>query len=95
MRAAAYNDPVSPTSRRRPSARPSDDAAATVGTQFNDVAEGGPATPQEPDWLREAPGPAEQPPAAADPAAKAAQEAARAAAREQRAEEIVRRLNPE
>jgi hypothetical protein len=95
VRAAEYNERVSPTSRRRPSARPSDDAAATVGTQFSDDAAGSSGTPDEPDWLREAPGPADAPAPPADPEAKATQEAARAAAREQRAEEIIRRLNPE
>ena len=95
MRPAAYNCTVSPTSRRRKSARTLDDAAATVGTQFNDVAGSTPAAPEEPEWLRDAPGPADQPAAPADPAARAAQEADRAAARERRAEEIVRRLNPE
>ena len=94
-RPAAYNWTVSPTSRRRKSARTVDDAAATVGTQFNDVAESAPAPPDEPEWLREAPGPSDQPAAPADPAARAAQEAERVAARERRAEEIVRRLNPE
>ena len=94
-RAAAYNCTVSPTSRRRQSARTLDDAAATVGTQFNDVAESAPAAPEEPEWLRDAPAPADQPAAPADPATRAALEAERAAARERRAEEIIGRLNPE
>ncbi|HEU5202800.1 MAG TPA: UvrD-helicase domain-containing protein, partial [Candidatus Limnocylindrales bacterium] len=86
---------MSPTSRRRTSARVTEESPATVGTQFSEAPEGVSATPEEPDWLREAPGPADEPAPPANPAAKAAQEAARAAAREQRAEEIVRRLNPE
>ena len=45
---------MSPTSRRRQSARSLDEAAATVGTQFNDVAESTRAAPEEPDWLRAA-----------------------------------------
>ena len=95
MRVAAYNARVSPTSRKRRSTRRSEETAATVGTQFSDVAAAPQATPEEPDWLREAPGPADAPAPPADPAETAAQEAARAAAKEQRAEEIVRRLNPE
>jgi DNA helicase-2/ATP-dependent DNA helicase PcrA len=95
VRVAAYNGRVSPTSRKRRSTRRSEETAATVGTQFSDVGETAQATPEEPDWLREAPGPADAPAPPADPAATAAQEAARAVAREQRAEEIVRRLNPE
>ena len=96
MGAPPYNDEVSPNTRRRTRARPLDDAPGTTGTLFADVAESPAAAPQEPDWLREAPGPAvDEPTVALDPAARAALEAERAAAKERRAAEIVGHLNPE
>ena len=96
MGAPPYNDEVSPNPRRRARARPLDDAPGTTGTLFADVAESPATAPQEPDWLREAPGPpVDEPPVALDPAARAALEAERAAAKERRAAEIVGHLNPE
>ncbi len=85
---------MSPTRRRRTGDPSPDDAAAavaeTVGTTFAVLDETSPA-PEEPDWLRETPGPGEDPAVAipvADPAVLEAR-------RRDRAEQIVRALNPE
>ncbi len=94
-RAAAYNGSVSPNPRRRARSRSLDEPAATTGTLFTDVAETPAAAPEEPEWLREAPGPEGSPGAPIDQAAAADAEARRAESRERRAAEIVGRLNPE
>ena len=86
---------MSPSPRRRTRARQLDDAAGATGTLFADAAESVSGPPEEPEWLREVPAGEEAVAPALDPAARAAQEAAETAARERRAEEIVRRLNPE
>ena len=54
-RAPTYNDPVSPASRRKPSGTRPDDAPESVGTAFLDVPAGARTSPDEPEWLREAP----------------------------------------
>jgi len=85
---------VSPTRRRRTGDPSLDDAAATaaeaVGTAFADLDASAP-TPDEPAWLRDAPGPGEDPSVpvvAPDPAVLERR-------RRDRAEQIVRALNPE
>jgi DNA helicase II / ATP-dependent DNA helicase PcrA len=84
---------VSPKSRRRSGDPSFDDAAATVGTTFAETAEAADtAAPQEPEWLRDAPVPGQDPTAPAVPPPSAEAIAARRAAR---AEEILRALNPE
>jgi len=85
---------VSPTSRRGGRRDPSDAAAETVGTHFVELPEVAVA-PEEPDWLREAGGPPEEPAIPLDPIAIRAAAAAHRAAAARRAEEIVGRLNPE
>jgi DNA helicase-2/ATP-dependent DNA helicase PcrA len=89
---------VSPSSRRRTVAAPSDGAVDGEGTAFSDASRPASEPPSEPDWLRDAPLPGEQPPElTADE--RRALEAEQAATRRQRAakraEEIVGRLNPE
>jgi DNA helicase-2/ATP-dependent DNA helicase PcrA len=90
---------VSPSTRRRRAGTLSDDAPSGEGTLFADAP---PATPDEapaePEWLREAPQPGDQPAElttderrARDDAERAAREIKAAA----RAKEIVGRLNPE
>ena len=93
-RSRTYNAGVSPTRRRRTGDPSLDDAAAgvaeTVGTAFADLDETAPP-PEEPAWLRETPGPGEDPAVpipVADPAVLEAR-------RRDRAEQIVRALNPE
>jgi DNA helicase II / ATP-dependent DNA helicase PcrA len=89
---------VSPKTRRRPAGTPSDDAADAQGTAFADVGGAPVASPDEPEWLRDAPLPGDQPAElSADERREreAAQEAARKVASAKRAEEIVGRLNPE
>ena len=93
-RAAAYNEPVSPTPRRRRGGPAVDAVPDAPGTLFADIDSGARETPAEPDWLRDAPV-GDSPAAPPDPAAIAAAEAARAAAAEERAAAIVGRLNPE
>ncbi len=90
-----YNGRVSPTRRRRSGDSSLDVAIAaaseSVGTAFVDLDEAS-ATPEEPDWLRaETVAPREDPAAAAASADPAAIEARR----KERAEQIVRALNPE
>ncbi len=94
MSPPTYNGAVSPTRRRRTGDPTLDDAAATapeaVGTTFADLDET-PATLDEPAWMRDAPGLGEDPATpvpAADPAVVAAR-------RKERAEQIVKALNPE
>ena len=94
MSPPTYNGLVSPTRRRRTGDSTLDDAAATVpdavGTAFADLDEA-PTAPEEPAWMREAPGPGEDPATPipeADPTVVAAR-------REERAQQIVRALNPE
>ena len=91
MGGPTYNGRVSPTRRRRAGNPTLDEAAeaeATSGTSFVELAES-PAAPDEPAWLRDASGPADE------PQVRVPDAAARAAAVEARAEEIVRALNPE
>ena len=94
MSRPTYNGAVSPTRRRRTGDPTLDDAAATapdvVGTAFADLDEA-PATLEEPAWMRDAPGQGEDPAVpvpAADPAVVAAR-------RKERADQIVKALNPE
>jgi DNA helicase-2/ATP-dependent DNA helicase PcrA len=89
---------VSPASRRKSSGTRPDDAPETAGTAFVDVPEQPAAAPAEPDWLHDAPLPGDQPPElTADERRRL--EAEQAATRERnaarRANEIVKRLNPE
>ena len=94
MSGPTYNGAVSPTRRRRTGDPTLDDAAATVadtvGTAFADLDET-PVPVEEPAWMRDAPGPGEDP-AVRAPAVDPAVVAAR---RKERAEQIVRALNPE
>jgi ATP-dependent DNA helicase UvrD/PcrA len=84
---------VSPKSRRRSGDPSFDDAAATVGTTFAETAETAETVPPlEPEWLRDAPVPGQDPTAPVVPPPTAEAIAARRAAR---AEEILRALNPE
>ena len=84
---------MSPTSRRRRGAPALDEAAAEAGTRFADVAETDPtAAPAEPEWLRDVPLPGQDPTA---PPAPPPDPAVIAKRREERAEQIVRALNPE
>jgi DNA helicase-2/ATP-dependent DNA helicase PcrA len=72
-------------------AEPADEAPDPTGTAFGDVADGPAGVPDEPAWMRDAPGPRED-----DPALKLRSDpVALAAARAARADEIVRALNPE
>ena len=94
MSRPTYNGAVSPTRRRRTGDPTLDDAAATpseaVGTAFADLDEA-PVAPEEPTWMRDAPGPGDDPAIpvpAADPAVVAAR-------RKERADQIVKALNPE
>ena len=84
---------MSPTSRRRRGEPTLDEAAASAGTRFADAAESdAPGGPAEPDWLRDAPLPGQDPTAPpAPPPDPAVVERRRA----ERAEQIVRALNPE
>jgi DNA helicase II / ATP-dependent DNA helicase PcrA len=84
---------VSPTSRRRRGEPPLDEAAASAGTRFADAAElDAPASRAEPDWLRDAPLPGQDPTA---PPAPPPDPAALERRRTERAEQIVKALNPE
>ena len=53
---------MSPASRRKRAGTRPDDAPEVAGTAFVDVPEGTGAAPDEPDWLRDAPLPGDQPP---------------------------------
>ena len=89
---------MSPSTRRRTVDRRSNDAPETSGTAFAEGVEAPPSAIEEPDWLRDAPLPGEQPPELTNDerlARGAEQEASRAAAATRRADEIVRALNPE
>jgi DNA helicase-2/ATP-dependent DNA helicase PcrA len=91
---------VSPTSRRKSAGTRPDDAPEAAGTAFVDVpaGDGDRATPAEPEWLREAPLPGEQPPELTKDerlALEAEQKATRERNAQRRADEIVKRLNPE
>ncbi|MFL5779579.1 MAG: ATP-dependent helicase [Chloroflexota bacterium] len=90
---------MTPTSRRRRGGKALDEAGPDSGTVFADLAETPTdvASPAEPDWLRDVPGPADLPDlaASADAAGQAAQAEAREAAKRERAASIVGRLNPE
>ncbi len=97
-RAPTYNDPVSPASRRKPSGTRPDDAPESVGTAFLDVPASAGTGPDEPEWLSEAPLPGEQPPELSKDERRqleAEQQATRERNAQRRAEEIVKRLNPE
>jgi DNA helicase-2/ATP-dependent DNA helicase PcrA len=89
---------VSATSRRRPVGRLADETPAAPGTTVSDAVELLAGAPEEPDWLRDAPGPSDLAPELAAEERRAREEAAaevraaRAAAREA---EIVGRLNLE
>jgi DNA helicase-2/ATP-dependent DNA helicase PcrA len=84
---------VSPTSRRRRGEPTLDEAAASAGTRFADAAEpNAPVSPAEPDWLRDAPLPGQDPTA---PPAPPPDPAVIERRRAERAEQIVRALNPE
>jgi ATP-dependent DNA helicase UvrD/PcrA len=84
---------VSPTSRRRRGKPSLDEAAAVAGTRFADLAESETTdSPAEPEWLRDAPLPGQDPTA---PPAPPPDPAVIARRREERAAEIVRALNPE
>ncbi|HSL32322.1 MAG TPA: UvrD-helicase domain-containing protein [Candidatus Limnocylindrales bacterium] len=88
---------MSPSARRRSVAAASDDALGE-GTAYADASLPAVEAPAEPEWLRDAPLPGEQPPElTADErrALEAEQEATRRQRAEKRAGEIVKRLNPE
>ncbi len=90
-----YNARVNPTAPRRRRGRALDDVPdSAAGTLFDDLSDTPDAILEEPEWLRRADTPPE-PPAPSDPAAQAAQAAARRTAALERAEQILRRLNPE
>ncbi|HYH91796.1 MAG TPA: UvrD-helicase domain-containing protein, partial [Candidatus Saccharimonadales bacterium] len=80
---------MSPSTRRRRSDPTLDEAAATVGTTLSEATD---AVPDEPEWLREAPVPGRDP---ATPPAAEPDLAAIARRREERAQQIVKALNPE
>jgi DNA helicase-2/ATP-dependent DNA helicase PcrA len=89
---------VSPSTRRRTVAAASVDAPGSEGTAFADASEPAGAPPSEPEWLREAPLPGEQPPERTADERRvidAEHEATRRLRAAKRAEEIVGRLNPE
>jgi ATP-dependent DNA helicase UvrD/PcrA len=90
---------VSPSSRRPRAGRAADDAPSEVGTHVADAPEDAAGTaPDEPEWLREAPQPTDQPAeltADERQALEDAQTAERAARAAARAKEIAGRLNPE
>jgi DNA helicase-2/ATP-dependent DNA helicase PcrA len=90
---------VSPSSRRPRAGRVADDAPSEVGTHVADAPEVDTGTaPDEPEWLREAPQPTDQPAeltADERQALEDAQTAERAARAAARAKEIAGRLNPE
>jgi DNA helicase-2/ATP-dependent DNA helicase PcrA len=84
---------VSPTSRRRRGQPTLDESATAAGTRFADVAETDAlAPPLEPEWLREVPLPGQDPTA---PPAPPPDPAVIERRRAERAEQIVRALNPE
>jgi DNA helicase-2/ATP-dependent DNA helicase PcrA len=84
---------VSPTSRRRRGEPTLDEAAATAGTRFADLADADvPGAPTEPEWLRDTPLPGQDPTA---PPAPPPDPAVIQRRREERAAQIVRALNPE
>ncbi|HET9346617.1 MAG TPA: UvrD-helicase domain-containing protein [Candidatus Limnocylindrales bacterium] len=89
---------MSPASRRKsPGTRP-DDAPEAAGTAFVDAGVPAGGAPQEPEWLRDAPLPGDQPPELTADERKALEEeqaATRQRNAKRRAEEIVKRLNPE
>ncbi|MFL5776153.1 MAG: ATP-dependent helicase [Chloroflexota bacterium] len=89
---------MSPASRRKSPGTRSDDAPNVTGTAFVDVPERLDGAPDEPEWLREAPLPGDQPAElSADERRQleAEQQATRERNARHRAEEIVKRLNPE
>jgi len=90
---------VSPSSRRPRAGRVADDAPSEVGTHVAGAPEVDTGTaPDEPEWLREAPQPTDQPAeltADERQALEDAQTAERAARAAARAKEIAGRLNPE
>ncbi len=84
---------VSPTSRRRRGEPTLDEATAAAGTRFADVAETDElAAPAEPEWLRDTPLPGQDPTA---PPAPPPDPAVIERRRAERAEQIVKALNPE
>src|SRR4051794_35893785 len=93
--ARTYNEPVSPSRRRRTGDPSLDDAIAAaaqpVGTAFADLDEG-PATPEEPAWMQGGAPESPDDPAAPVPVADPAGAEQR---RRDRAAQIVRALNPE
>ena len=93
---------MSPTARRGSRRTLADDVPDTAGTRFDEAppeSSEGAATPEEPDWLREAATatgtPADAAARALDPAALAAARRAHEIAVEERKTQILRRLNPE
>jgi DNA helicase-2/ATP-dependent DNA helicase PcrA len=93
---------VSPTARRGSRRTLADDVPDTAGTRFDEAppeTSASAATPEEPDWLREAATaagtPADPAAPALDPAALAATRRAQEKAVEERIVQILRRLNPE
>jgi DNA helicase-2/ATP-dependent DNA helicase PcrA len=89
---------VSPSSRRKSAGTRPDDAPEAVGTAFVNVPDAPDRAPDEPDWLRDAPLPGEQPPELSKDerrALEAGQQATRERNAKRRADEIVKRLNPE
>ncbi len=97
-RRPTYNGSVSPSTRQPSAGTPSDGAPVREGTAFVDEAEVLAPAPAEPDWLRDAPLPGDQPlelTADERKALEAEQEATRRLAAAKRASEIVGHLNPE
>ncbi len=84
---------MSPTSRRRRGEPTLDEAAAVAGTRFADATESdAPGSPAEPEWLRDAPFAGQDP---TTPPVPPPDPAVLERRRAERAEQIVRALNPE
>src|SRR6478752_5529905 len=97
-RTPTYNGPVSPSSRRQRSGQAADDAPDEAGTRVGDGDDAAGTGPDEPEWLSDAPLPGEQPPELSKDERRqleAEQQATRERNAQRRAEEIVKRLNPE
>ncbi|HEX5014218.1 MAG TPA: UvrD-helicase domain-containing protein [Candidatus Limnocylindrales bacterium] len=89
---------MSPASRRKRAGTRPDDAPEAAGTAFVEVPGAPESTPEMPEWLRDAPLPGDQPPELSKDERRqleAEQQATRQRNAKRRAEDIVKRLNPE